>query len=120
MTRKHHHSSTTSCCREVLRAPPVLVLNNGTVQYCSKGIYAQQYLNRADLQTSTWLSLSQTRTTQPGHSGPISSVPCRHFSFKLVQYIIVESSESRRSSFSLDGRGPHGMCVRHEKELTGP
>ena len=33
-----------------------------TVQYCSKGIYAQQYLNRADLQTSTWLSLSQTRT----------------------------------------------------------
>ena len=58
MTRKHHHSSTTSCCREVLRAPPVLVLNNGTVQYCSKGIYAQQYLNRADLQTSTWLSFT--------------------------------------------------------------
>ena len=42
--------------------------------------------------------------TQPGHSGPISSVPCRHFSFKLVQYIKNESSESRRSSFSLDGR----------------
>ena len=47
--------------------------------------------------------------TQPGHSGPISSVPCRHSSFKLVQSRIsktsrVESSESRRSSFSLDGR----------------
>ena len=30
--------------------------------------------------------------TQPGHSEPISSVPCRHFSFKLVQSRISKSS----------------------------
>ena len=91
--------------------------------YCSKGIYAQQYLNRADLQTSTWLSFT-LNTYRHSPATLNQSVQSRVVTLVLNLYSHVyqsrvESSESRRSSFSLDGRDRMECVFATKKNWQG-